>query len=144
MAHPHPSRFPFHCMDRHEPLAPWMFFNTLCLGDWLQSSLYNEQTPAERRDQVSQLGVQYQPADEIGLCLRRPADPGADPGHDLTPREREVLALLVEWLYNPEIADRLTVSRSTAAAHVSSILSKLGAANRTEAIAVAFRHKSVT
>jgi NarL family two-component system response regulator LiaR len=65
-------------------------------------------------------------------------------GHDLTPREREVLALMVEGLQNPEIAERLTVSRSTAKAHVSNILSKLGAANRMEAISLALQHKLVT
>jgi NarL family two-component system response regulator LiaR len=65
-------------------------------------------------------------------------------GHDLTPREREVLALMIEGLQNPEIAERLTVSRSTAKAHVSSILSKLGAANRMEAISLALQHKLVT
>lgn len=65
-------------------------------------------------------------------------------GDDLTPREREVLALLVEGLTNPEIADRLTVSYSTARAHVSNILSKLGVSNRAEAVALALRHKLVT
>jgi NarL family two-component system response regulator LiaR len=64
-------------------------------------------------------------------------------GHDLTPREREVLVLLVEGLTNPEIADRLTVSRSTAKAHVSNILSKLGASTRMEAISLALQHKLV-
>jgi len=59
---------------------------------------------------------------------------------DLTPREREVLALMVEGLSNPDIADRLVVSRATAKAHVSNILSKLGVANRGEAIAFALQH----
>jgi NarL family two-component system response regulator LiaR len=60
-------------------------------------------------------------------------------GFDLTEREREVLALLVEGLANPEIAERLIVSRSTIKFHVSSILSKLGAASRTEAVALAVK-----
>jgi NarL family two-component system response regulator LiaR len=65
-------------------------------------------------------------------------------GGDLTKREREVLALMVEGLTNPEIAGRLIVSRSTAKAHVSNILSKLGVSNRAEAIALALQRKLVT
>ena len=61
----------------------------------------------------------------------------------LTPREREVLALMVEGLNNPEIAERLVVSRSTAKAHVSNILSKLGVSNRGEAIATAIQYNLV-
>ena len=64
-------------------------------------------------------------------------------GDDLTPREREVLALLVEGLTNPEIAERLSISRATATAHVSHILSKLGVSNRAEAIVLAVRSKLV-
>ena len=70
---------------------------------------------------------------------RRP--PG--PGFDLTEREREVLVLMVKGLNNPEIAERLVVSRSTVKFHVSNILSKLGATSRTEAVSLALQHDLV-
>jgi LuxR family transcriptional regulator, maltose regulon positive regulatory protein len=53
----------------------------------------------------------------------------------LTPREQEVLLLLAEGASNQEIANHLVVSLATAKKHVAGILSKLGAANRTQAIA---------
>jgi NarL family two-component system response regulator LiaR len=65
------------------------------------------------------------------------------PGHDLTDRERAVLALMVEGLNNTEIAEKLVVSSSTIKSHVSNILSKLGVASRTEAVALAVRHRLV-
>jgi NarL family two-component system response regulator LiaR len=73
-----------------------------------------------------------------GQDLARKAD--LSETFDLTPREREVLALMAEGLSNPDIAERLVISRSTAKAHVSNILSKLGVSNRAEAIALALQH----
>ena len=65
------------------------------------------------------------------------------PGIDLTERELEVLSLMVEGLNNTQIAARLTVSPSTVKSHVSSILSKLGVASRTEAVSLALRNRLV-
>jgi two-component system, NarL family, response regulator LiaR len=65
------------------------------------------------------------------------------PGIDLTERELEVLALMVEGLNNTQIAARLTVSPSTVKSHVSSILAKLGVASRTEAVSLALRNRLI-
>lgn len=81
---------------------------------------------------------------EAAQALVETANQPPVPGLDLTEREHEVLALMVEGLNNTEIAARLTVSPSTIKSHVSNILYKLGVASRTEAVALALRHKLVT
>jgi NarL family two-component system response regulator LiaR len=64
-------------------------------------------------------------------------------GKDLTPREWEVLALLVEGQSNAEIAERLVIGLSTVKFHVSNILSKLDVTSRAEAVALALQHHLV-
>jgi NarL family two-component system response regulator LiaR len=64
-------------------------------------------------------------------------------GHDLTDRERGVLALLAGGRTNMEIAEGLMLSPGTVRVYVSNILSKLGASNRTEAAALAWQHNLV-
>lgn len=83
-------------------------------------------------------------APEAVQSLVQPVNPDDDMGSDLTRREREVLALMVKGMNNPEIADKICVSRSTVKVHVSNILSKLAVSNRAEAISFALQHKLIT
>ena len=62
----------------------------------------------------------------------------------LTERELEVLALLAQGMPNKEIAAHLTISERTAKFHVSSIMGKLGATNRTEAVSLAAQKGLIT
>jgi len=81
---------------------------------------------------------------EAAQTLVETANQPLAPGLDLTEREREVLALMIEGLNNTQIAGRLTVSPSTIKSHVSSVLSKLGVASRTEAVSLALRNRIVS
>jgi DNA-binding NarL/FixJ family response regulator len=56
----------------------------------------------------------------------------------LTDREREVLALVAQGLSNEEIAERLVLSRATARTHVSRVLAKVGARDRTQLVVLAY------
>lgn len=87
-----------------------------------------------------------------GLIVLHPAEveamfPAAEPTSSalaeliepLTPRESEVLQMLASGLANKEIATRLAISEHTVKFHVASILGKLGAASRTEAVTLGIR-----
>jgi len=78
----------------------------------------------------------------IAVALPAPAaalSPLAELAEPLTPREREVLEMLASGLVNKEIAAKLSISEHTVKFHVASILGKLGAATRTEAVSLGFR-----
>jgi DNA-binding NarL/FixJ family response regulator len=66
------------------------------------------------------------------------AEPAEDP-FGLTPRERQVLALISEGATNRQIGASLFMAEKTASVHVSRILAKLGVRSRTQAAAVAHR-----
>jgi len=76
------------------------------------------------------------------VLIRSATAPAPDESEGLTGRELEILQLMVSGESNPDIADRLVVSRSTVKFHVSNILMKLGATTRTEAVAIAL-HKGL-
>jgi non-specific serine/threonine protein kinase len=74
----------------------------------------------------------------IALARRVPI-PAAATDEILSPREHDVLALLIEGAPDIEIADQLFITRRTASKHVASILAKLEAPNRTAAATIAIR-----
>jgi NarL family two-component system response regulator LiaR len=78
---------------------------------------------------------------EATQALMHSAQEKAKPNFDLTTREIEVLRLMIDGLSNPQIAEKLYVSRSTVKFHVSSILNKLGVNSRTEAVSFALQNK---
>jgi len=70
----------------------------------------------------------------------QPVDPEVAKIARLTPREREVIGLIGEGLYNKDIAERLSISAATVSHHLTSIFDKLGVANRFDLVIYAYRH----
>ncbi|MBX5446141.1 response regulator transcription factor [Sphaerobacter sp.] len=73
------------------------------------------------------------------LTTNSPPQTAPDTGEPLTPREREILQLIAQGLPNKSIALQLGISEHTVKFHVGSILDKLGASSRAEALARAAR-----
>ncbi len=84
-------------------------------------------------------------APEVNDALVREAEapPNGKLGADLTQRERELLALMARGLSNQEISKQLSIAMPTVKFHVTNILAKLHAENRTEAVLVALRNRIV-
>jgi NarL family two-component system response regulator YdfI len=106
-------------------------------------------TPAEIAGAIEAVAAGlyvFHPSDVDSISMLRPREADTVPEfveplvERLTPREVEVLQLLSEGLGNKEIASRLSISEHTAKFHVASIMGKLGAASRTEAVTLGIRH----
>jgi len=108
-------------------------------GYLLKNVSAEELVNAVRRTVVGQPSLSPEAAQVLIQKVNEPSPPG----QDMTDREKEILALMVEGLSNTEIAERLVVSHSTVKFHVSNILSKLGVAGRTEAVAIAVKNHLV-
>jgi NarL family two-component system response regulator YdfI len=124
------------------PNANWI---TRALRAGVRSLLAREASPTEiaAAIQSSSTGmILLDPEIARELTATAPADRSdsvPDIVEDLTPREVEVLRMMAEGLGNKEIASRLGISDHTVKFHISSILAKMGAASRTEAVTMGIR-----
>ena len=109
------------------------------MGYLLKNVSADELVSAIRRAAAGQSSLSPEAAQVLIQNVNEPAKPG----QDMTEREREILKLMVDGLSNGEIAARLFVSQSTVKFHVSNVLSKLGVAGRTEAVALAVKNNLV-
>ena len=105
----------------------------------LPSEVSANQLAAALEAAIAGLVVAHPSAIAVALPAPAALSPPAELAEPLTPREREVLEMLASGLVNKEIAAKLSISEHTVKFHVASILGKLGAATRTEAVALGFR-----
>jgi DNA-binding NarL/FixJ family response regulator len=82
-------------------------------------------------------GQAFLGAEVAGHALARIGGAPDTPFPELTDREREILRLVAKGLTNPAIADRLVLSPKTVRNHVSNVMTKIGAADRAAAVALA-------
>jgi DNA-binding NarL/FixJ family response regulator len=126
----------------HDYLEPRRFGEALRAGVrvWLPSDTPPNQLLSALQAAMAGLAVMhpvevsglFPPSDSTSRSMANLVEP-------LTPRESEVLQMLASGLANKEIAARLAISEHTAKFHVASILGKLGASTRTEAVSLGIR-----
>ncbi|HWD09896.1 MAG TPA: response regulator transcription factor [Actinomycetota bacterium] len=111
-----------------------------CSGYMTKDSVVQEAISAVRAAAAGEALISPTMLARLLPRLRRDADRGS---YALSSRELDVLQLMAEGLPNGAIADRLVVSINTVRKHVQSILSKLGAHSKLEALSIAVRHRLV-
>jgi len=112
----------------------------IVLTNWNEYRLVQRALAAGAESYLLKSDSAVEVADTIRtVCSAPMQDPTPPPEQyaELTARECEVLELMARGLTNEQIGAHLIISRATVKFHVSSILSKLGAATRTEAVALA-------
>ena len=111
----------------------------------VRAVLPREVTPEQLRAalEAAAAGLVVVHPSEVNSVLPAPSalsSPARELPEPLTPREREVLQMISAGLGNKEIAVKLSISEHTVKFHVASILGKLGASTRTEAVSIGIRH----
>jgi DNA-binding NarL/FixJ family response regulator len=107
-----------------------------CAGFILKTSPLDELVTAVRTAAAGEIVVS---SELLARLLNRLHHQHARPAHDLTGREREILELIAEGLTNGAIAKRLFISVNTVRNHVQSVLAKLDAHSKLEALSIAIR-----
>jgi DNA-binding NarL/FixJ family response regulator len=107
-----------------------------CAGFILKTSPLDELVTAVRTAAVGEIMVS---TELLARLLNRLHHQHERPAHDLTGREREILELIAEGLTNGAIAKRLFISVNTVRNHVQSVLAKLDAHSKLEALSIAIR-----
>jgi NarL family two-component system response regulator YdfI len=125
-----------------QPKADWL---SKALRAGVRAVLPSDVTPKQLRAalEAAAAGLVVVHPSEMSAVLPAPAalsSPIRELPEPLTPREREVLQMISAGLGNKEIAGRLSISEHTVKFHVASILGKLGASTRTEAVSIGIRH----
>jgi NarL family two-component system response regulator YdfI len=124
-----------------QPKSAWL---SRALRAGVRAVLPREVTPEQLRAalEAAAAGLVVVHPSEVSAVLPAPAtlsSPIRELLEPLTPREREVLQMISSGFGNKEIAGRLSISEHTVKFHVASILGKLGASSRTEAVSIGIR-----